>query len=163
MVRIRRNQAITFTQRSISCLFQDKRAVSGKTRQYRVKKYWSSFFFFYQMGPLASCLNKRSGHSFTFKEVCPDKAYSGKPLMCFYAQDEWVNIAATLQGQILQFHESSRKSQYRLLKYDRDYLKVTLDSLLVFIFRGYFHFPKPCSTAPAVTVPQLEEMFHLHN
>ena len=41
------------------------------------------FFFFYQMGPLASCLNKRSDHSFTFKEVCPDKAYSGKPLMCF--------------------------------------------------------------------------------
>ena len=41
------------------------------------------FFFFNQLGPLVSCLNKRSDHSFTLKEVCPDKVYSVKPLMCF--------------------------------------------------------------------------------
>lgn len=81
------------------------------------------------MGPLASCLNKKSDHSFILKEVYPDKAHSVKPLVCFQARDEWVNIAVTLQGQMLYFHESLRKSQYRLLKYDRDYLKVTLDSL----------------------------------
>lgn len=98
------------------------------------------------MGPLASCLNKESDHSFILKEVYPDKAHSVKPLVCFQARDEWVNIAVTLQGQTLYFRESLRKSQYRLLKYDRDYLKVTLDSLLMFIFRCYFPFPKSRST-----------------
>ena len=146
MVRVRRNQAVTLTQRSISCLFGDKRAVSGKIRQYKLRKKYRSYYFFFQMGPLASCLNKRSDHSFILKEVYPDKAHSVKPLVCFQAQDEWVNIAVTLQGQILYFHESLRKSQYRLLKYDREYLKVTLDSLLMFLFRCYFPFPKSCST-----------------
>lgn len=27
------------------------------------------FFFFHQIGPLVSCLNKRSDHAFTLKEV----------------------------------------------------------------------------------------------
>lgn len=114
------------------------------------------------MGPLASCLNKESDHSFILKEVYPDKAHSVKPLVCFQARDEWVNIAVTLQGQTLYFHESLRKSQYSLLKYDRDYLKVTLDSTNVYL-QMLLPFSKVTQHLHQLSVPQLQQTFHLHN
>lgn len=116
-----------------------------KTNQYRVKKqYSSSNFFFFRMGPLPSYLNKRRDHSFILKEVYPDEAHTLKPRV--FLGTGWVSqYCRGFRGQILYFYESLRRSQYRLLKHDTDYLKVILDSLLMFVFKCYFYFPKSCS------------------
>lgn len=63
MARVGRHQALTLMIVS----WGDKKAGSGKMRQKGVNAV-PLIFFFFQMGSLASCLNKRRDHSFISKE-----------------------------------------------------------------------------------------------
>ena len=67
-------------KRSVSCLFGDKRAVSEKIRQYRVKKKYHSSYFF-PNGSTGIMSEQEDNHSFLFKEVYPDKVHGIKPLV----------------------------------------------------------------------------------